>query len=365
MTVGHIISALEAFAPPALQESYDNCGLILGSALDECTGALLTVDCTEAVVDEAAARGCNLIIAHHPLIFKGIRRINGRSDQERAILKAIRGNIAVYACHTSMDSAPGGVSQRMAKMLGLDAIGPLEPPQGKLLKLTVYVPEAAADELRLALADAGAGEIGNYDFCSYTVKGEGRFRAKSGANPYVGVIGEIHKEREECINAVLPIWQRGAVEQAIRQVHPYEEPAYEFLTLDNAPAMTGLGAVGNLAPVLTPAELIARVKTTFGSPVARCTAYPSDSPIRRVAVCGGSGASLIRRAVSAGAQAIVTSDVKYHDFVDYAGDILIIDIGHHESENCTKSIFFDIISEKFPKFALWYAKADINPINYL
>lgn len=365
MTIGHIISVLEAFAPVALQESYDNCGLILGSALDECRGALLTVDCTEAVVDEAIARDCNLIIAHHPLIFKGIRRLNGRTDQERTVLKAVRNNIAVYACHTCLDSAPGGVSQRMAGMLGLESVAPLEQPQGKLLKLTAYVPEADADSLRLALADAGAGEIGNYDFCSYTVNGIGRFRAKSGANPYVGEIGEIHSENEECVQVVLPAWRRGAVERALLQTHPYEEPAYEFITLDNAPVMTGLGAVGILTEPVTPAQLVAKVKETFGSPVARCSAYPSDSQIRRVAVCGGSGASLIGRAIAAGAQSIVTSDVKYHDFVDYAGDILIIDIGHHESENCAKSIFFDIISEKFPKFALWYAKADVNPINYL
>lgn len=365
MTTGHIISPLEAFAPVALQESYDNCGLIIGSALDECTGAMLTVDCTEAVVEEAIAKGCNLIIAHHPLIFKGVRRLNGRTNQERAILTAIRNNIAVYACHTCLDSAPGGVSQRMARMLDLDNVVPLEQPEGKLLKLTVYVPEADAEHLRLALADAGAGEIGNYDFCSYTIKGEGRFRAKDGANPYVGEIGEIHQEKEDCIQAILPVWRRRAVESALLQTHPYEEPAYEFITLDNTPSMTGLGAVGNLDEPVSPSKLVEMVKQTFGSPVARCSAYDEDSRIRRVAVCGGSGASLISRAISAGAQAIVTSDVKYHDFVDYAGDILIIDIGHHESENCSKSIFFDIISEKFPNFALWYAKADVNPINYL
>lgn len=365
MLIGHIIDVIEQFAPPALQESYDNCGLIIGNRQDECSGVLLTVDVTEAVVEEAVSVGCNLIVAHHPLIFKGIRKINGSTPQQRAIIGAVRSGIAVYACHTSLDSTPGGVSQRMASMLGLTDVKPLEQPADKLLKLQVFVPGSHADDLRLALFDAGAGAIGNYDSCSYNVEGRGTFRARPGADPYIGEIGEMHTEQEVAVQVVLPSWRRHAVEQALLQVHPYEEPAYEFIALMNAPSMTGLGAVGNLPRPMSPAELAELIKKTFGSSVVRSNIYPADAVIRRLALCGGSGGSLIPAALGAHAQAMLTSDIRYHDFVDYADTICLMDIGHHESENCSKSIFYDIISEKFPNFAVRYSQADINPITYL
>ncbi|MDE6324389.1 MAG: Nif3-like dinuclear metal center hexameric protein [Paramuribaculum sp.] len=365
MLISHIVSALERFAPPALQEEYDNCGLILGDSSNECSGVLVTVDVTESVVAEAVSKGCNMIVAHHPIIFKGIRRLNGRTPQERAIISAIRNGIAVYACHTSLDSAPGGVSQRMASMLGLESVGPLEPANGRMLKLQVYVPSAQAEDVRMALFDAGAGEIGNYDSCSYTLTGFGSFRALPGSNPFAGEVGRLHFEKEECIQVVLPSWRRRAVESALLQVHPYEEPAYDFIEIRNSLPDAGLGAVGNLPEPLTPAEIVDLVKTTFGSPVARCNEFPLDARIRRVALCGGSGSSLLGRAIASGAGVMVTSDVKYHDFVDYANDILIVDIGHHESEKCSKSIIFDIISEKFPNFAVRNSQSDVNPIKYM
>lgn len=365
MTIGHIIDAIERFAPPALQESYDNTGLILGSAGDECTGVLVTVDVTEAVVNEAIANGLNMIVAHHPIIFGGIKRLNGSTPQQRAILAAIRGGMALYACHTSLDSTYGGVSQRMASMLGLQQVKPLAPAESTIMKLQVFVPESHVEELRMALFDAGAGHIGCYDSCSYTVKGEGSFRPLPGADPYVGTTGELHFEAERSIQVLLPRWKRHAVEAALRQVHPYEEPAYEFYEIYSGMPMTGLGAVGNLPAPVSPLQLVELVKSTFGSPVARCNAVDEDTPIRRVALCGGSGASFIPKAIASGATAYITSDVKYHDFVDYAGQIFIIDIGHHESENCSKMIIYDIISEKFPNFAIRNSQADVNPIKYL
>ena len=365
MLVGHIVAELERFAPPALQESYDNTGLILGSATDECTGVLVTVDVTEAVIEEAVAHGLNLIVAHHPLIFKGIKRLNGSTPQQRAILAAIRAGVAVYACHTSLDSACGGVSQRMAAMLGLCDVKPLEPAEGKMVKLQVFVPEDNVDEVRMALFDAGAGRIGRYDSCSYTLHGEGTFRPLEGANPYVGTTGELHFEKERCVQVVLPRWRMRAVESALLQVHPYEEPAYEFYDITGNLPMTGLGAVGNLPKAMSPRELANLVKRTFGSPVARCSAADAALEIKRVAMCGGSGASLIPQAISAKATAYITSDVKYHDFTDFGSDLFIIDIGHHQSDNCSKTIIFDIISEKFPNFAIRNSQADVNPIKYL
>lgn len=365
MLIGHIVQAIEQFAPPALQESYDNTGLILGSASDECSGVLVTVDVTEAVVAEAINHGLNFIVAHHPLIFKGVKRLNGSTPHQRAIISAVRAGIAVYACHTSLDSAADGVSQRMAAMLGLQNVVPLSAPRDLLVKLQAFVPESYMEEVRLALFDAGAGQIGNYDSCSYSFAGEGSFRPLDGANPFVGHQGAMHFEPERCLQVILPRWRRNAVEAALLQVHPYEEPAYEFYDVSNTMPRVGLGAVGNFENALSPVELAEKVKNTFGSPVTRCNAFDTEQPIRRVALCGGSGASLIPQAISSHAQAIITSDVKYHDFVDYSGDIFIIDIGHHESENCSKMIIFDIISEKFPNFAVRNSQADVNPIKYL
>ena len=259
-TIGQIIGRLEEFAPTSLQESYDNCGLLIGNRSTVCSGALLTVDVTPDVVAEAAATGCNLIIAHHPLIFRGLKRLTGDTIVERTVIEALRSDIAVYACHTCLDNASGGVSDLMARKLGLSDIRILDPRP--------------------------------------------------------------------------------------------------------ADSTTGCGAIGDLSSPLTVTELIDRVKESFGSPIVRCSDPPQEK-ISRVAMCGGSGAFLIPAAIARGAQAFITSDTKYHDFVDHSSDIFLIDIGHHESENCTKEIFYHVITKFFPNFAVRYAQSDINPIKYL
>lgn len=366
MLIGNIVEVIEEFAPVAFQESYDNTGLIIGDKSRECTGVLLTVDVTPAVVAEAVATGCNLIMSHHPLIFSGIKRLNGTTTQQKAIINAIKNDIAVYACHTSLDITSGGVSQRMASMLGLKNVKPLNPKNGTLLKLQVFVPDDYVDVVREALFSAGAGVIGDYDSCSYTLNGTGSFRAGNGAHPFVGEKGLLHKESETAIQVILPTWRRDGVEAALRKVHPYEEPAYEFYNVLNPIPETGLGAVGSFEPSMSFGLFIEKVKETFGSPIVRCShGGETDAIVSRVALCGGSGASMINDAIACGADVYITSDVKYHDFVDFAKNIIIVDIGHHESENCTKNIFFDVISEKFPNFAIRYSQSDVNPINYL
>lgn len=365
MLIGHITAALADYAPTPLQEDYDNCGLIIGSPSDECTGVLLSVDVTPAVVQEAIDTGCNLIVAHHPLIFRGLKRLNGSTPVEQAVIKAVRGGIAVYACHTCLDNAPGGVSARMAQMLGLKDIAPLQPQTDLTLKLVTFVPPENFHEVRMALFDAGAGKIGNYDSCSFSVQGTGTFRALDGASPHIGEIGKEHFQTEERLEVILPSWRRNAVEEALLQTHPYEEPAYEFIRIDTPALHSGTGAIGNLPKPVDAAKFIETVKNTFGSPVARCSEFPADGKIRRVALCGGSGSSLISHGAAAGAQAFITSDTSYHTFLDWANQIQIIDIGHFESENCTKQIFYRIITEKFPNFAVRYSAADINPIKYL
>ncbi len=364
MNIADIVSLLEKQAPIALQEDYDNCGLLVGSSTWECSGVLLTVDVTPDVVQEAIDSDLNMIVAHHPLIFKGLKRLSGNSVVERSVNMAIKNDIAIYACHTSIDNALGGVSHQMAKKLALTEIKTLAPQHGKLLKLTVFVPHRHADSVSNALFAAGAGKIGNYDSCSYTSEGVGSFRACQGANPFVGGIGEIHHEPETKIEVVLPSWRRSAVIEAMLQAHPYEEPAYDIIATENT-ALTGCGAIGNLSEPLSASLLVEKVKTVFGSPITRCSKFDMNTPISRVAMCGGSGSFLVPNAIAQGAQAFITSDTKYHDFIDYADKILIIDIGHHESENCTKDIFYHIITEKFPIFAVRYSQSDINPIKYL
>lgn len=366
MKISRIISAIEEIAPLPLQEDYDNCGLIIGSPDEECSGVLLSVDVTPDTVREAIAEGCNLILSHHPLIFRGLRRLNGTTPAERAVIMAVRHNVAVYACHTCLDNAVGGVSHRMAHLLDLKDVEVLDPQTDRMIKLSVFVPQSHLDAVRTAIFDVGAGRIGRYDLCSYSVQGHGTFRPLPGSSPYVGEVGEMHTEEEVRLEVIMPSWLRNKAENAMLAAHPYEEPAYEFVAVINRSLRSGCGAVGMFYAPVTGRQLIDIVKDRFGSPVVRCNSYPVDERIiTRVAVCGGSGAFLIGKAIGAGAQAIITSDVKYHDFVDHSSDILIIDIGHHESENCSKDIFYHGIKEKFPIFAVRYSQSDINPIKYL
>jgi dinuclear metal center YbgI/SA1388 family protein len=365
MTNGEIIAELERFAPAAYQESWDNTGLQVGTRGAECTGVLICVDVTPAVVDEAIERGCNLIVSHHPLMFKGLKRITGATPVEVSVMNAIAGGVSIYSCHTAVDNAEGGVSYTMARMLGIDVRRVLAPIEPRWSKLSVMVPEAEAESVRMAMFDAGAGSIGNYDCCSYNVSGTGTFRAKPGAHPFVGDIDELHHEREVRIDVLVPTWLRSKVESAMLEVHPYEEPAYEFINITNASRKIGSGVVGTLDESITPRQLIERVKAAFGSPVVRCTRFDEDMAITRIAMCGGAGGSFIGDAVAAGAQAYINSDTRYHDFIDYQDRILIVDIGHFESEQCTKDIFYQIITQKFTNFAVYKSQLEINPINYI
>jgi dinuclear metal center YbgI/SA1388 family protein len=364
MLIADIIETLESKAPLRLQEDYDNSGLQVGLAMQECTGVMLCVDVTLEIVAEAKRLGCNLIVSHHPLFFKGIKQLTGATPIQEIAMSAIVANIAIYSCHTALDNAYGGVSWTMAQKLGLADITVLSPRHGQLLKLAVMVPSAHAELVRLALFDAGAGHIGNYDCCSYSTDGIGSFRALDGANPFVGDILNQHHEPEVKIEVILPAAIQRRVESALREVHPYEEPAYDFIPLVNDSTREGSGAYGVLNTPITPQQLVELVKQQFGSPIVRCTRIP-DYKISRIALCGGAGAFLIPRAIASGAQAMITSDTRYHDFVDYANSLFIIDIGHYESEHCTKEIFYRVITEKFPNFAVYNSETEKNPINYL
>lgn len=362
-----IIALIERFASPSLQEKWDNTGLQVGSPLVECTGVLVCLDPTPEIVDEAAAKGCNLIVSHHPLFFKPVKRLTGATVPEATALKAIAAGITIYSTHTACDSARGGVSYALAHTLGIEPVRTLAPVSGRLVSLRVTVPADHADEVRLALFDAGAGALGAYDCCSFNADGYGTFRALDGAAPFVGSVGEDHTEPETEISVVLPSAIMERVEKALLEVHPYETPAYAFVPMLNAERNLGLGVYGISEEGLSPAAFIEMVKKRLGCKAVRCTAVGLDpeTKIRRVAVCGGAGGEFIGNAISLGAQAYVTADIRYHDFVEYRDRILLIDAGHFETEAPFKGIIASVIREALPMVPVHTTSTNDNPIKYL
>lgn len=366
MLIADIVKAIEEVAPLGLQEEWDNCGMQIGSPLAECTGVMVCVDPTPEVLEEAIARNCNLIVSHHPLIFSGLKRITGANRQQRVIIDALTAGVSVYSSHTALDNSPVGVSATMADMLGLENVTTLARRRSDMLKLTLYVPTDKADEVRLALFDAGAGRLGRYEMCSYGSDGTGTFRPLEGAEPYAGELLKLSFEPETRLELLLPRWRRDAVECALRQTHPYEEPAYEFAEVTAGSYAGGLGCVGNLREPLPAREVSRMAGEVFGCAGVRCSELAaSEQPVRRVALCGGAGGSLIGAARGAGAQIYVSADLRYHDYVDHGLSIGLVDVGHFNSEECAKTIFSKLISEKFPNFALYSAKNEKNPIVYL
>ena len=359
-----IANALEMFAPLPLQEGFDNSGLQIGLTEAEVTGVLLCLDVTEEVIDEAVASGCNLIVSHHPLIFSSLKRITGANYVERCILKAMANGIAIYASHTNMDSVPGGVNYRIAEKLGLQNVRILVPKTDALLKLSVYVPMAQADMVREALFAAGCGNIGNYGSCSYNVEGYGTFKANEGCNPFCGEIGELHKENEVRIDTVLPAYLKNKVISALLKAHPYEEPAYDIYPLKNSWDSVGLGVVGDLPAERDELDFLAEVKEKFAVGSVRHTSL-SGNKVKRVALCGGSGASFADAAISAGAQVYITGEARYHDLFNYDRKILFAVIGHYESEQFTMDVFNDIIRGAYPDLKVIKTSINTNPINYL
>ena len=364
MTVREVTSILESFAPLAFQEDYDNSGLIVGDANMEVTGVLLTIDVTPQVVAEAVAGRANLIVAHHPVIFKGLKRITGKSYVEQVVVNAIKNNVAIYAAHTNIDSVQGGVSFKMAEVLGLTSTQVLSPLTGQLVKLVTFVPTEYAEAVRQAMFNAGAGVIGNYDFCSFNIQGQGTFRAGDGTNPFVGEKGKIHFEPEVRVETIVPRHILNAVVKAMVEAHPYEEVAYDVYPLDLPYKKAGLGVVGDLPEPMNTIDFVKHVKQQFGAPCVRHT-NPVKDFISRVAICGGSAISLLNDAIAANADVFITADVKYHQFFDAENRIVILDIGHFESEQFTIDIFYDLLSKKISNFAVLKSKVRTNPINYI
>ncbi|MGQ1786579.1 MULTISPECIES: Nif3-like dinuclear metal center hexameric protein [unclassified Saccharicrinis] len=364
MQIKQITKILEDFAPLSFQESYDNAGLIIGNKNDDVNGILITLDITEEVIDEAIELGFNFILAHHPIAMGGVKRFNGNNYTERVIIKAIKNSIAIYAGHTNVDSVMKGVNGKICEKIGLKDCEILAPKKGELFKIVTFVPESQSEMVRQAMFDVGAGNIGNYDSCSFNLQGQGTFRAGEETNPFVGNKGELHTEKEVRIETVVPAHLKGRVVSAMKKAHPYEEVAYDIYPLDNSYEQAGSGMYGILDSPEDELSFLKRIKETFGAGTVRYTNL-LNKPIKKVAVCGGAGSFLINRAKSVGADIFISGDFKYHQFSDAENEIIIADIGHFESEQFTKEVFFELLTKKIPNFAVHLSKVNTNPIKYL
>jgi dinuclear metal center YbgI/SA1388 family protein len=363
MKIGEIIKTIEDFAPLDLQESWDNSGLIVGDCENNVESAVLCLDVTSEVLDEAISKGAGLVISHHPVIFRGLKKLTGSDSTERIVLKAIKNNIAIYAAHTNIDKVWGGVNSRIAEKLGLKNQAILTPEGGILRKLIVFVPEEHASRVRDAIFSSGAGHIGDYDQCSFNIAGKGSFRGSDTTDPFAGKPGVLHFEKEIRIETIFPSYLENRIVKSMIEAHPYEEVAYDIYSIGNKWDRAGIGIVGELESPLTTEDFLSMLRSVFKTIVIRHT-RPPDKKIARVAVCGGSGSSFTYAARNSGADVYVSGDFKYHDFFEAGSGFMIADIGHFESEQFTMEIFNDLLTKKFPNFAVHFSEVNTNPIHY-
>lgn len=362
-TIKDIIQVLESFAPSAYQESYDNAQLLVGNRNENVTGVLVTLDVIESIVDEAIAKKCNLIVAHHPIVFKGLKSLTGKDYIERTILKAIKNDIAIYACHTNLDHVQLGVNHKIAQKLRLENTRILAPKKNVLEKITVFVPKNDAEKVRIALNNVGAGQIGNYQNCSFQSEGIGTFQPNEKATPHIGENGKLEQVTETRLEMIFPNHLEGKILAALRKAHPYEEIAYYLETIENANQEVGAGMIGNLKKPMKTVDFLQLLKKQFNLSVIRHTAIHKDT-IESVALCGGAGSFLLKNAKGQQADIFITGDFKYHEFFDAENQIIIADIGHYESEFYTKELFYEILQEKFSNIVLIISEVNTNPIVY-
>ena len=355
---------LETIAPPSYQESYDNARLIVGNPQAEVSGILVSLDAIEAVIDEAIAKGCNLVVAHHPIVFRGLKSLTGATYVERTVIKAIKHDIALYAIHTNLDNVHRGVNRKISEKLGLQNLRILVPKTDTLHKLVTFVPLADTERVLQALGAAGAGQIGNYKNCSFRTTGTGTCEPNEQANPHIGEAGTLEQVEEQRVEVLYPAHLSAQILAALRGAHPYEEVAYYQQALTNENQEVGSGMIGELPQALPGAEFLAYLKEKMHLSIIRHTQL-LDDPVRRVAVCGGAGSFLLPHALRQQADAFVTADVKYHEFFDAEGQLLLADIGHYESEVCTKELLGELLSKKFVNFAVHLAKTNTNPVFYV
>ncbi|AKQ45414.1 NGG1p interacting factor 3 protein, NIF3 [Rufibacter radiotolerans] len=361
--IKEVVQELERYAPPAYQESYDNALLQVGDPEATVTRVLVTLDCTLEVVLEAVDRGCNLIVAHHPVIFKPLKSLTGKTPVERILLKALEHKIAIFACHTNLDHVHNGVNAKLCEKLGIINTKVLAPKTGTLAKLETYVPLEDTEKVLAALHKAGAGQIGDYSDCSFRITGTGRFTPNLQANPHIGEPGKTEETIENRIEVVFPAYKQTQIMRALLQAHPYEEVAHYLVALQNENQEVGAGMVGDLEEPLYTDAFLYHLKERLKINTFRHTAWP-QKPIKRVAVCGGAGSFLIRQAKAAGADVFLTADLKYHEFFEANAQMALVDVGHYESEVYTKELFYDILTKSFANFAVDLSYTNTNPVRH-
>ena len=370
MKVKEIAEFIEELCPLAYAEDFDNVGLLVGSNDQQVTGILVTLDCLEETVDEAIRSDCNLIVSFHPIIFSGLKKLTGRTYVERAVIKAIKNDIAIYAMHTALDNSIRGVSDKMCEVLQLQNRKVMIPKPRTLKKLSTYVPPSAAEQVKQALFEAGAGNIGNYSHCSFSAQGEGTYMGNEASQPAIGEKEVLQRVSEALITVIFDSHLEAKITSALRKSHPYEEIAFDIITVDNRHPEIGMGMIGDLESETDSQEFLSKLKSTFGTPVIRHSAI-NKKTIKKVAVIGGSGSFGIPDAIALGADIYVTSDLKYHDFFGAENKIILADIGHYESEQFTKNLLADYLTKKITNFApalpagrVVLSKNSTNPINY-
>jgi dinuclear metal center YbgI/SA1388 family protein len=351
-TIRDIADALEQWAPPGSAQSYDNVGLQVGDASRSVERAVLALDCTPAVVEEAERQGAELIITHHPLLFQPLSAVTTDDYESAVALRLAEAGIALYSAHTNLDAAPGGVSFALAKRLGLTDVGFLDGFDETLYKLATFVPADHFDAVRSALADAGAGRIGDYEACAFAHEGTGFFRPGDAANPHIGTAGgDLESADEVKLEVEVARWDLGGVLGALQDAHPYEEVAYDVYPVQQKNSRAGLGAVGRLASPESLSDFLGRVADRLDAGSLRY-AGPDEATVERVAVCGGAGSDFVGQALAAGADAYVTADVKYHEFFEALGpdgvpQLAFIDAGHYETEALTEALLRDWLADRF------------------
>lgn len=363
MKIKEIVEILDELAPPSYQESYDNAGLITGNSQLDCTGIICTLDATEEVILEAIQKGCNMVVAHHPIVFSGLKKITGKNYVERTIITAIKNDVAIYAIHTNLDSLLTGVNGKMADKLGLENRKVLLPKPNNLMKLFVYVPGEHAKKVREAIFEAGAGVIGKYNDCSFTINGTMTFTPGEGTDPFIGETGKRETSPEDKIEIIFPAYLREKIIATLTEAHPYEEVAYDIIALSNYFPEVGSGLVGELTEPLDELEFLTLIKERFNLKVIRHTPL-TGKKVKKVALCGGAGSFLIKNALSAGADFYITSDIKYHEFFDAENKMVLADIGHWESEQFTTDLLHDVLHSKITTFAVLESEVKTNPVNY-
>ena len=363
MKVKEIADYIESLIPLSQQEEYDNSGLIVGDPENQVSGVLVCLDVTDKVLEEAVQKGCNLVIAHHPLIFHGLKKLTPSDPLQQAVISAIQNKLSIYAAHTNLDNSAAGLNALFCSKLGLKNCRILSPTKDILRKLITFCPDNHADSLRNALFGAGAGHIGNYDQCSYNLAGQGTFRALDHANPFVGNKNELHFESEVRIEVVFPAWLQGRLIESLISVHPYEEVAYDIYPILNEHKGVGAGMIGELENESELTCFFNKIKQITGIPYLRYHQGNRKS-IKKVAVCTGSGGFLIQAAINQDADIFLTADLKYHDFFLPNQEMNLVDMGHYESEQMVKEWIYDILIEKFNTFAIFISRINTNPVNY-